>query len=184
MLTTHSPPRFTNTTSGSISRVCSRLYRRPGRGSSVRINSTAACASSARDLRSARQVLHVALLQQRQVLVHNQRRHFHRPPPLFKLRLGLGPEAAVRMRIRLRPRPAAAPYNWLKLLLLRRNLDQQALAQIARPTPAGSRCCTRSMPRAFTVIAAGPALPACPLVRSATCCARSAAASSSSLAAR
>ena len=63
-----------------------------------------------RDLRRARQVFHVALLQQRQVTVHNQRRHFHGAPPLLDLGFGLVAEAAMRVR-----RPSLStgpPYKW------------------------------------------------------------------------
>ncbi len=94
------------------------------------MNSTAACASSGCHLRRARQVLHVALLQQRQVTVHNQRCHFHAAPPLVDLGLGLGAEAAMRIR-----RPVSGPAHSVqmaKLVLLRRNLNRQALAQVAR----------------------------------------------------
>jgi hypothetical protein len=47
----------------------------------------------------------------------------------------------------------------VKLVLLRRNLNQQALAQVAAPTPAGSRCCTRSIARRIRSSASGRILP-------------------------
>ena len=66
------------------------------------------------------------------MLVHNQRRHFHAAAPLFQPRLGLAAETAdadlsiglVRLLSRIKLG---------KLLLLGRDLDQQAFAQIPRP---------------------------------------------------
>ena len=85
-------------------------------------------------LRRSRQVLHVALLQQRQVAFHNQLRHFHRPPPLIDFGLSFGAEATMRIGGRLLARLLRpAPVQMVKLLLLRRNLQRQALPQIARP---------------------------------------------------
>ncbi len=51
------------------------------------MNSTPRCSLVGGNLRGARQVFHVALLQQLQVVVHNQRRHLHAAPALFQLRL-------------------------------------------------------------------------------------------------
>ena len=50
------------------------------------------------DLRGAGQVLHIALLQQGQVLGDDQRGHFHGTAAIFKARIGLGAEAAVQVR--------------------------------------------------------------------------------------
>jgi hypothetical protein len=61
------------------------------------------------------------------VTVHNQRRDFHAAPPLLKPLLGLGAEAAMRVYVRL-----CIPLcvQMVKLVLLGRNLEQKALAQI------------------------------------------------------
>ncbi len=84
------------------------------------------------NLRRPRQVFHVPLLQQVKMPVHDQRRHFHAAPPLLDALFGLGAEAAVDILFRsLRfSRPFGKQLG--KLMLLGRNLDQQALAQIAR----------------------------------------------------
>ncbi len=75
-----------------------------------------------------RQILHIALLQQLQMTLHNLRCHFHRPPPLFELRLGLCLEAAVGILMAVLF--VVLRIHLAQFSLLRRNLDQQAFAQI------------------------------------------------------
>ena len=91
------------------------------------MNSTPACSLFRGDLSGAGQIFHVALLQQVQVLVHNQRGHFHAAPAVLKMSLGLDAESA--MRIFIGQSPHRARVQLAELLLLGRNLDQQALAQ-------------------------------------------------------
>ena len=133
METTHSPPRFTNTTSGSISRVCSRLYCRPGRGSSVRMNSSAACASSEvtwaafdRSFRS-RFCSRCRWLSTISAATSIARRRSSSRASASAA------ETPVRIPIRLTS--VLARINLGKFLLLRGDLDHQAFAQIARPHP-------------------------------------------------
>ena len=45
-------------------------------------------------------------------MVHNQRRHFHRAPPLFNSGLGLVAKAAVRVGIAHVGSSTGPPYNW------------------------------------------------------------------------
>ena len=96
-----------------------------------------------RDVQRLGQILHIALLQQLKVIVHDQRGHFHRAAALFEFRLGLHLEAAVRIfpSVLIVLRIDLAQFR-----LLGRNLDQKALAQIRakrrRPDPgaAPGRC--------------------------------------------
>ncbi len=87
------------------------------------------------DLRRAGKIFHIALLQQIQVAIDDERRHFHAAAALFDFRLGLRLEAAMRIvlvQIRL-----AFGVKMAEFLLLRGDLDQQALAQVARPDAGG-----------------------------------------------
>jgi hypothetical protein len=117
------------TTSGSISRVCSRLYRRPGRGSRVRMNSTPACASSG--------VTCTARARSFTSRFCSRGRCLSTISAATSMRAGARQLRAQPRRGSCRADPASVPrppaaVKLAKLLLLRRNLDQQALAQIAR----------------------------------------------------
>ena len=78
---------------------------------------------------------------------HDLRGHLHRAPPLFEFGLGLGPEAAMGSSSAM-----SLSLRWCAYTLL--NSACCAAIWISRhsrrsraATPAGSRCCTRSMPR-------------------------------------
>ena len=72
----------------------------------------------------------------------NQCRHFHGAPAFFDLCLGFGFQARDADLLAIR----SCAIELCSTPLLRLNLEQQALAQIAvHATPAGSRCCTRSI---------------------------------------
>ena len=79
-----------------------------------------------------------------QVAIDDERRDFHRAAALFDFGFSFGFDVA--MRIFVEPhREVAVELD--EFLLLRFNLEHEAFAKSRAPTPAGSRCCTRSMAR-------------------------------------
>ena len=87
-----------------------------------------------RDMSRPGQVLDVPLLQQGQVAVRNQRRNLHAAAAMFQLRLVLSADAAMRIIGRIGCLPAI---DLAEFMLLGRDLDEQALAQIPGPHTRG-----------------------------------------------